>query len=51
MAVYGQTRAGQQWPIVGCKGGSWVVLGDKVDDHRAGLQRPFASSVMEGYCR
>ena len=21
---------GQQWPIVGCKGGSWVVLGAKV---------------------
>ena len=30
VAVYGQTRAGQQWPIVGCKGGSWVVLGGKV---------------------
>ena len=30
MVVYGQSRAGQQWPIVGCKGGSWVVLGGKV---------------------
>ena len=38
-------RAGQQWPIVSLKGGSWAGLSGEIQ--KLGQPKPFVGSVME----